>query len=549
MNNLDAATVLEQYISDISNLPGEIAHVLEEIRDKDLKFYETRKRIQQRDNQIHKFIRANGSLAENPKEAQTYPKIRSDFDKAKALQVEKNDLSIMGLYLIAKHLKKLNDKIDALEKEGMIAPENTGGYEDDMTREELNDVLNLANGMLPSVEMNPLLHSMIEAAQSGAMIGSDGLLISAPPGAFSSAGGSGLTSGVFGPAGISSRAESPGSALAAPLQSHLRGDLVPARLGGAPLGTIASGNGRTSSSRQSARSASVAGQTQGGRKHTSPGPHSRSVTPANDLLDTQAAPAIKMGGNSLTSGKGATAVAAAAAAAGIAGNGASTPIGPGGASSARPSKRQKLSNGGSVAGSAVGTPSATGSSSHKSTVPGAAAGSSRASARNANKNTSASSSRNGTPAGDEVAGMGSNIKSINSRRGASSSRASISVSSAAASAVAAATSAADNDEDSDSEDQSSFTQTASSATQLKANSRRSDRAEGKVSRDAEDEVYCSCRQVSFGNMIGCDNDACPYEWFHLGCVGLVEPPQGKWYCPTCTQAMAKEKETKKRSRN
>jgi hypothetical protein len=33
-------------------------------------------------------------------------------------------------------------------------------------------------------------------------------------------------------------------------------------------------------------------------------------------------------------------------------------------------------------------------------------------------------------------------------------------------------------------------------------------------------------------MIACDNDDCPREWFHLGCVNLDKPPTGrtKWFC-------------------
>ena len=46
--------------------------------------------------------------------------------------------------------------------------------------------------------------------------------------------------------------------------------------------------------------------------------------------------------------------------------------------------------------------------------------------------------------------------------------------------------------------------------------------------DDEDEEgeprYCYCNQVSFGEMVACDNDACPREWFHLMCVGLAKPP-------------------------
>ena len=57
---------------------------------------------------------------------------------------------------------------------------------------------------------------------------------------------------------------------------------------------------------------------------------------------------------------------------------------------------------------------------------------------------------------------------------------------------------------------------------------------------AEEAVYCICQQVSFGEMIACDNAAnCPYEWFHYECVGLNEPPKGTWYCPVCAPRMKK----------
>ncbi|ETO66214.1 hypothetical protein F444_16550 [Phytophthora nicotianae P1976] len=51
--------------------------------------------------------------------------------------------------------------------------------------------------------------------------------------------------------------------------------------------------------------------------------------------------------------------------------------------------------------------------------------------------------------------------------------------------------------------------------------------------DPNEPIYCSCRRVSFGQMVGCDNDDCKYEWFHFGCVGLADQPAGKWYCQDC----------------
>ncbi|VDD92256.1 unnamed protein product [Enterobius vermicularis] len=55
--------------------------------------------------------------------------------------------------------------------------------------------------------------------------------------------------------------------------------------------------------------------------------------------------------------------------------------------------------------------------------------------------------------------------------------------------------------------------------------------------DSDQRVYCWCRQKSFGSMVGCDNNGCPYEWFHYDCVKLTQPPKGKWYCPYCSDAM------------
>ncbi|POV99332.1 hypothetical protein PSTT_13858 [Puccinia striiformis] len=59
--------------------------------------------------------------------------------------------------------------------------------------------------------------------------------------------------------------------------------------------------------------------------------------------------------------------------------------------------------------------------------------------------------------------------------------------------------------------------------------------EGEESNAGDDTtLYCFCQKVSYGEMIGCDNKTCQYEWFHVSCLGLKETPIGKWYCPQCT---------------
>ncbi|AEO61404.1 hypothetical protein MYCTH_97015 [Thermothelomyces thermophilus ATCC 42464] len=56
---------------------------------------------------------------------------------------------------------------------------------------------------------------------------------------------------------------------------------------------------------------------------------------------------------------------------------------------------------------------------------------------------------------------------------------------------------------------------------------------------ADEDVYCYCNQVSYGEMVACDGEGCPREWFHLECVGLKVAPKGnaKWYCEDCKKRL------------
>ncbi|GAA5883084.1 hypothetical protein JCM16303_006082 [Sporobolomyces ruberrimus] len=51
--------------------------------------------------------------------------------------------------------------------------------------------------------------------------------------------------------------------------------------------------------------------------------------------------------------------------------------------------------------------------------------------------------------------------------------------------------------------------------------------------DPNEPTYCYCSRVAFGEMIGCENEECPREWFHLECVGMERPPAGEWWCREC----------------
>ena len=60
-----------------------------------------------------------------------------------------------------------------------------------------------------------------------------------------------------------------------------------------------------------------------------------------------------------------------------------------------------------------------------------------------------------------------------------------------------------------------------------------DRSDNGEEADGEDDAdegeeneprYCYCNEVSYGEMVACDNENCPREWFHLRCAGLREAP-------------------------
>ena len=80
--------------------------------------------------------------------------------------------------------------------------------------------------------------------------------------------------------------------------------------------------------------------------------------------------------------------------------------------------------------------------------------------------------------------------------------------------------------------------------------------------DADEARYCYCGDVSYGDMVACENEnvsltslwlsnpvahfltfnQCEREWFHFGCVGLKEPPgrRVKWFCPDCKKILGKK---------
>ena len=56
-----------------------------------------------------------------------------------------------------------------------------------------------------------------------------------------------------------------------------------------------------------------------------------------------------------------------------------------------------------------------------------------------------------------------------------------------------------------------------------------------IDTEKDSGTWCYCKNEKGGEMIGCDNKSCQFQWFHIECVGMSDStiPKGKWLCPTC----------------
>ncbi|TKA75430.1 hypothetical protein B0A49_05043 [Cryomyces minteri] len=117
----DAASVLEQFVHDVANLPAEIAHLLEEVQAKDRLVQDCRDVIAKRDASIQKFVKLNGGHVKNPQDEAYSKVIAANYDRARILQEEKVGLSEKAGILLDRHIKRLDIKIRELQKEGQMS--------------------------------------------------------------------------------------------------------------------------------------------------------------------------------------------------------------------------------------------------------------------------------------------------------------------------------------------------------------------------------------------------------------------------------------------
>ena len=59
--------------------------------------------------------------------------------------------------------------------------------------------------------------------------------------------------------------------------------------------------------------------------------------------------------------------------------------------------------------------------------------------------------------------------------------------------------------------------------------------DGDGEEEEDENRYCFCNEKSYGEMVGCENDDCKYQWFHTGCLHMKKMPEEDevWFCPEC----------------
>ena len=128
----EAATLLNEFVGSLENLPSEVAHILAEVANKELAYYgplrarrappddpDVRTKLLARDASIQKHHKASGLLTENPKEVAQVAKCRSDYGKMASLGDDKIRLADRGVALVGRHLAKLERELEKLQRHGV----------------------------------------------------------------------------------------------------------------------------------------------------------------------------------------------------------------------------------------------------------------------------------------------------------------------------------------------------------------------------------------------------------------------------------------------
>ncbi|KAF2168669.1 hypothetical protein M409DRAFT_65541 [Zasmidium cellare ATCC 36951] len=397
-NPEDAASVLEQFVHDVANIPAEVTHLMEEIQAKDLQIAAFEDEINKRDAQLQKWVRVNGGHVQNPKEEAFSKTINDCYDKCEVLQAAKCGLAEKALLVLERQLKRFDLGIRGLTQTEQFPADWPG----------------------PSM-----------LTSSGAATA-----VSTPI----AAGGSGVTPGM-------------------PLQV-VSGNI--GSTGGAPnIANAAQIRLAQQAAGGTSRSASAGGQT----------PNAPARSQREGSIDASRRKKFNQSLSNLPAG---------------------------------PSRLRQSSLG-------PGTP--------KAGTPGPGTSSRAGSAQpsrpgGVQKSQPVAVNRKAPPASKKSGHRARPPNKKDRRRQLARDRATPSTN--------ASLSGSDDD------DSASPTPSSLPRSQQDGSGDRADDEDGD-----DENLYCICQKVSYGEMVGCDNDDCELQWFHYKCVGVTEEPKGEWLCPNC----------------
>ncbi|EYE94967.1 putative PHD finger domain protein [Aspergillus ruber CBS 135680] len=409
----DCASVLEQFVHDVANLPAEINHLMEEIQAKDKTIQDARTAINTRDGSLQKFIKLNGSLAPNPKEEQYGKVILQNFDKSQQLQEEKIQLSEKACVLLDRQIKKLDIKIRDLQNDGVLSNDPPIPSLFNSNKDQYRDPPKI---FFPDTTAGD--SSSYSAAPLNPTSGNANAVLGATQR---------LSQSLARPGGLATLNSQIGARSSAPAT---------------PAATAAS------HFQQRHQRESSAGAVDSKRRRLNP---SLSTLPTTSSNLRQSS------------------------------------LGPGTPRAGTPS----TSRAGSAGPRTVGV---TRKALTKKVAPHQQLKKLKAMGKASKRSSSASRIRIGMKKSPSAGGEDDEDDSMLSDADMSDSE-----------------NDAGNDLDDDDEDEG----------------------------NEDTKVYCTCRSVSHGDMVACDNDNCPYEWFHWKCVGLTREPVGTWYCDECRATLGK----------
>ncbi|KAL9617338.1 MAG: hypothetical protein Q9160_007868 [Pyrenula sp. 1 TL-2023] len=456
----DCASVLDQFIHDVANLPAEVNHYMEEIQaiDKDLSKLQVQ--INTKDSALQKHVKANGSLVPHPKEAEFSQVILRLHDQCQELQDRKIGLAEKTSIMLERHVKKFDVKIRELQN-GDHLPKDLAIPSLFNRKQAYPDSGRNIFSQIPSIETNqPLqtlsgntVHNLPARAPSQQQVQQARIshLSAARP--------------------TEHRSSAP--ATPAPTSQHL--------------------HPHSHAAQQRQRESSVGSAIDPKRRRLNPSLSTNNLpVQSSSLRQSSHGPGTPKATTPSRSGSVPRSTPAASGTGPSTKKGAST-----GANVKKVAPHQQVSK-------LKGKPSK-----RSSLTPNPPSSKKTGAGRATSKGASPAAALRGGGRGAST-GADSDTGSVLSTASSSSLH-------------------KPKREPRDENDENVNNEAENAAGS------GSEDGVGEGEEEEDKGLYCTCNQVSYGDMVGCDNDDCPYQWFHLKCVAITKSPREDelWFCEEC----------------